>query len=107
MVTYRVRTTTYPGAYTPTSLPSEVAPTEEPEIPCCIRADGLCEWVEPECEFLDEEDRKSLVWDDKICNEIHPDDMDEIRKRYMLYKLQQKMIDYARVSGHLYINITL
>lgn len=79
----------------PPGLADEVTQEEEP--PCCSTKGGLCEWVEPPCEFLSEDDRKKTVWDDVTCNAIHPDDMKEIAWRYGLYKAQQKRILYARV----------
>ena len=84
-------TTAFPGM--------EAEPTVEPEIPCCLRVPegGLCDWVEPECEYLDEDDRKKSVWSDKVCDEIHPDDMVIFVKRYRLFKEMQKRILFLKV----------
>lgn len=84
-----------------TAIPgTEPPPTEEPVIPCCERVPegGLCEWIEPQCDFLAEEDRKKMVWTNKICDEVHPDDMEEIVLRFRMYKAQQKRMLYQRVS---------
>ena len=89
--------TTTPGlpvSSTTTALP---VPTEPPEPPCCERANGLCEWIEPECEALSEEDRKRFIWDDEYCDEVHPDDMEEIQERLQMYKDMLKRQKFARV----------
>ena len=82
----------------PPSLQPEV--TEEPEeVPCCERTPepGLCEWDEPQCDFLPEEDRK-LPWDNHTCEEIHPDDIEVVVLRYRLYLAQQKRIRNMKVG---------
>ena len=77
---------------TPDAIPSE------DEEKCCERANGLCEWLEPPCPYLAEEDRKIYAWDNKTCFEIHPDDMAEIRERFDWYNLAKKNVLYANVS---------
>ncbi len=73
-------------------------PTEPPEPPCCERVNGLCQWIEPECEALDEDDRKRFIWTEEFCDEIHPDDMAIIQERFQMYKDMLKRQKYARVS---------
>ena len=80
-----------------TTLPG---PTEPPEPPCCERVNGLCEWVEPPCEFLDENDRKDKPWDDDDCDEQHPDDIDIFQERFQMYKDMLKRQKFARVRIH-------
>ena len=80
------------------SIP-ETDPSEEEEK-CCERAGGLCEWIEPNCTALSEDDRKSMAWDNKTCFEIHPDDMAEIKQRFEWYKLAKKNQLYAQVRNH-------
>ena len=71
--------------------------TKPPELSCCEKANGLCEWIEPECDALDEDDRKKTVWDEDYCDEIHPDDMAEIQERFQMYNEMQKRQKFARV----------
>ncbi len=53
--------------------------------------------MEPQCDALAEEDRKSFVWDDEFCDEVHPDDMAEIQERFQMYKDMLKRQKFARV----------
>ena len=78
-----------------TTLP---VPTEPPEPPCCKRVNGLCEWVEPECEHLDESIRKNQTWTEEMCDEIHPDDITEYQERFQMYKDMLKRQKFARVK---------
>ena len=58
----------------------------------------MCEWVEPSCQTVDEEDRKTEIWDEFICDEIHPDDMKIYRERFEQSKRAAKLTKYERVS---------
>ena len=97
-------TTTTPSSVSPTTTPfpgttTLPVPTEPPEPPCCERVNGLCEWVEPECEHLDESIRKNETWTEEMCDEIHPDDIAEYQERFQMYKDMLKRQKFARVRS--------
>jgi len=66
------------------------------EESCCEPLNGLCDWVEPECDYLDEDERKKFVWDNQTCDEIHPDDLSEIVFRFDLFKAMEKKMLFAQ-----------
>lgn len=70
---------------------------EEEDIPCCVRVNGLCEWVEPSCQAIDEEDRKRDIWDEFICDEIHPDDIKLFQERFDQFNRAKKLLKFEKV----------
>ena len=62
-----------------------------------MREAGLCEWIEPSCQAIDDDDRKKDVWDEFICDEIHPDDMKIFRERFEQSKRAKKLTKYEQV----------
>ena len=47
---------------------------------------------------VEADDRKSDVWDDVMCDSVHPDDLIVIKERYETWKLAKKLDKYAQVT---------
>ena len=99
MIPTTAPSSTSPASPTTPGTTTVPVPTETPEPPCCERVNGLCEWIEPECEHLDENDRKNKLWTDDECDEIHPDDISAIQERFQMYKDMLKRQKFARVRN--------
>ena len=66
---------------------------------CCCQREGLCLWREPITDSVYmstcfkpqyEVDPKVSMWDDVLCDGVHPDDMVEYRERYSCWQQLQK-----------------
>ena len=51
----------------------------------------------PNYSVVEEDERKSEVWDNIVCDSVHPDDLILIRQRYENWKLAKKLNKYAQV----------
>lgn len=92
---FLTHTTELPDITTYPYIPTTSQPPELPPPTCCENVTkGLCQWIEPENSPLLEDlyDIKDMAWTNEDCEEIHPDNIKEIEKRFKACKARDLAI---------------